>query len=89
MKVQQMLGQFGGAISTFVSCRRALIDRFGIDGSNRLEELYEEILKEVSSGEADEPADELSLEPVEKSPDATTAEIPDEPAEETSEEGCE
>ena len=45
MKVQQRLGQFGGAISTYVSCRRALIDRFGIDGSNRLEELYEEILE--------------------------------------------
>ncbi len=53
MKVQQRLGQFGGAISTYVSCRRALIDRFGIDGSNRLEELYEEILEEVSSADAD------------------------------------
>ena len=52
MKVQQRLGQFGGAISTYVSCRRALVDRFGIDGSNRLEELYDEILKEVSSADA-------------------------------------
>ncbi len=49
MKVQQLLGQYAGAISTFVSCRRALVDRFGIDGSSRLEELYEEILEEVSS----------------------------------------
>ena len=49
MKVQQLLGQFAGAISTFVSCRRALVDRFGIDGSSRLEELYEEILEEVSA----------------------------------------
>ena len=53
MKVQQRLGQFGGAISTYVSCRRALVDRFGIDGSNRLEELYDEILKEVSSTDAE------------------------------------
>lgn len=52
MKVQQLLGQFAGAISTFVSCRRALVDRFGIDGSSRLEELYEEILKEVSTSGA-------------------------------------
>lgn len=52
MKVQQLLGQFAGAISTFVSCRRALVDRFGIDGSSRLEELYEEILKEVSTSSA-------------------------------------
>lgn len=49
MKVQQLLGQFAGAISTFVSCRRALVERFGIDGSSRLEELYEEILEEVSA----------------------------------------
>lgn len=49
MKVQQLLGQYAGAISTFVSCRRALVDRFGIDGSSRLEELCEEILEEVSS----------------------------------------
>lgn len=49
MKVQQLLGQFAGAISTFVSCRRALVDRFGIDGSSRLEDLYEEILEEVSA----------------------------------------
>lgn len=52
MKVQQLLGQYAGAISTFVSCRRALVDRFGIDGSGRLEELYEEILEEVSSSGA-------------------------------------
>lgn len=52
MKVQQLLGQYAGAISTFVSCRRALVDRFGIDGSSRLEELYEEILEEVSSSGA-------------------------------------
>ena len=52
MKVQQLLGQFAGAISTFVSCRRALVDRFGIDGSSRLEELYEEILEEVSASGA-------------------------------------
>lgn len=49
MKAQQLLGQFSGAISAFVSCRRAMIDRFGVDGSGRLEELYEEILEEVSS----------------------------------------
>lgn len=52
MKVQQLLGQFAGAISTFVSCRRALVDRFGIDGSSRLEDLYEEILEEVSASGA-------------------------------------
>ena len=52
MKVQQLLGQYAGAISAFVSCRRALVDRFGIDGSSRLEELYEEILEEVSSSGA-------------------------------------
>ena len=52
MKVQQLLGQYAGAISTFVSCRRALVDRFGIDVSSRLEELYEEILEEVSSSGA-------------------------------------
>lgn len=52
MKVQQLLGQYAGAISSFVSCRRALVDRFGIDGSSRLEELYEEILEEVSSSGA-------------------------------------
>ena len=28
------------------------MDRFGIDGSSRLEELYEEILEEVSSSDA-------------------------------------
>ncbi len=48
MKVQKMLGQFAGAISTFVSCRHALVERFGIDGSSRLEALYQEILSEVS-----------------------------------------
>ena len=50
MKVQRMLGQFAGAISTYVNCRRALVERFGIDGSTRLEELYEEILNDVSKG---------------------------------------
>ncbi len=48
MKVQKMLGQFAGAISTFVSCRHALVERFGIDGSSRLEALYQEILCDVS-----------------------------------------
>lgn len=52
MKVQQLLGQFAGALSAFVSCRRAMVDRFGIDGSSRLESLYREILDEVSSNEA-------------------------------------
>ncbi len=48
MKVQRKLGQFAGAISTFVSCRHALVERFGIDGSSRLEALYQEILCDVS-----------------------------------------
>ncbi len=48
MKVQKLLGQFAGAISTFVSCRHALVERFGIDGSSRLEALYQEILCDVS-----------------------------------------
>lgn len=52
MKVQQLLGQFAGALSAFVSCRRAMVDRFGIDGSSRLESLYREILDEVSSNES-------------------------------------
>lgn len=49
MKAQKLLGQFAGAISTFMRCRRALIERFGIDGSRRLDSLYEEILRETSS----------------------------------------
>lgn len=49
MKAQKMLGQFAGAISTFMRCRRALVERFGIDGSRRLDSLYEEILRETSS----------------------------------------
>ncbi len=48
MKVQKMLGQFAGAISTFFSCRHALVERFGIDESSRLEALYQEILCDVS-----------------------------------------
>lgn len=48
MNVQKHLGQLTSAISTFMNCRRALVERFGIDGSRRLESLYEEILKEVS-----------------------------------------
>lgn len=48
MNVQRKLGQFAGAISTFVSCRHALVERFGIDGSSRLEALYQEILCDVS-----------------------------------------
>lgn len=49
MKAQKMLGQFAAAISTFMRCRRALIERFGLDGSRRLDALYEEILRESSS----------------------------------------
>lgn len=48
MSTQKRLGQFAGAISTFMMCRRALVERFGIDGSKRLDALYEEILNEVS-----------------------------------------
>lgn len=48
MEVQKMLGQLTGAISTFVSCQHALVERFGIDGSSRLHDLYQEILCEVS-----------------------------------------
>lgn len=48
MSIQKRLGQFAGAISTFMMCRRMLVDRFGIDGSRRLDALYEEILNEVS-----------------------------------------
>lgn len=48
MSMQKRLGQFAGAISTFMMCRRVLVDRFGIDGSRRLDALYEEILNEVS-----------------------------------------
>ncbi len=50
MKVQQMLGQSAAAISTYFNCRRALVEHYGIDGSSRLEELYEEILNDVSKG---------------------------------------
>ncbi len=50
MEVQKKLGQLTGAISTFVSCQHALVERFGIDGSSRLHDLYQEILCEVSKG---------------------------------------
>lgn len=48
MTIQKKLGQFTGAMSTFMGCRKALIDRFGVDGPRRLDALYEEILHEVS-----------------------------------------
>lgn len=48
MTIQKRLGQFTGAMSTFMGCRKALVDRFGVDGSRRLDALYEEILHEVS-----------------------------------------
>lgn len=47
-ELQKSLGQFASAISTVMSCRRALVDRFGIDGSRRLDDLYTQILDETS-----------------------------------------
>lgn len=48
MKVQHALGQRSGAIMTFLNHRQSLVDRFGIDPSKKLSNLYEEILEEVS-----------------------------------------
>ena len=48
MKVQHALGQRSGAIMTFLNHRQSLVDRFGIDPSKKLSNLYEEILGEVS-----------------------------------------
>lgn len=39
-----------GAIATFLGCRRALIDRFGIDASRRLDALYRQIIEEMGTG---------------------------------------
>lgn len=53
MLAQKMLGQRAGAISTYISCRRALVERMGMDGSRRLDELYSQILNEVSAQDDD------------------------------------
>lgn len=63
MKVQQLLGQFSGAISAFSNCKRAMADRYGVDCSSRLEELYTKILAEMSSSsDVFDEADEGALE---------------------------
>lgn len=41
-------GQYGSAISTFLECRSALVEKFGINASRRLDALYDDILSEVS-----------------------------------------
>ncbi len=50
MVLQKQLGQSAGAIATFLGCRRALIDRFGIDASRRLDALYRQIIEEMGTG---------------------------------------
>lgn len=59
MLAQKLLGQRAGAISTYISCHRALVDRFGIDGSRRLDGLYRQIINEVTLQEADLEADRV------------------------------
>lgn len=48
MFIQKELGHYTGAINTYVECRGALVDEYGIDAPRRLDALYEEIIKEVS-----------------------------------------
>ncbi len=48
MFIQKELGHYTGAINTYVECRGALVDEYGIDAPRRLDVLYEEIIKEVS-----------------------------------------
>ena len=50
MVLQKQLGQSAGAIATFLGCRRALIDRLGIDASRRLDALYRQIIEEMGTG---------------------------------------
>ncbi|WP_251198453.1 AfsR/SARP family transcriptional regulator [Anaerotardibacter muris] len=42
------LGRHGEALNEYFVCRRALIDEFGVEGTARLRELYESILRDVS-----------------------------------------
>lgn len=49
MNTLKRLGQFTAAISSYLECHSALVERYGIEASRRLDTLYEEILNEVSS----------------------------------------
>ena len=42
------LGRHAEALSEYFVCRRSLIDRFGIEGTSKLRELYESILADAS-----------------------------------------
>lgn len=48
MKIHRLLGQYMTAMTTFIQCRKTLVERFGVEGSKRLETLYREILLEIS-----------------------------------------
>lgn len=48
MLIQKELGYYTGAINTFLECRGALVEEYGIDAPRRLDALYAEIIKEVS-----------------------------------------
>lgn len=48
MGLQKKLNQYSSAMQTFLSHRDTMIELYGLDGSLRLHELYEEILKEGS-----------------------------------------
>ena len=48
MLVLWKLGRHGEALGEYFVCRRALIDSYGIEGSRKLRELYETILRDAS-----------------------------------------
>lgn len=48
MFIQRQLGHYSGAIDTYLECRSALVEEYGIDAPRRLDDLYDEIIEEIS-----------------------------------------
>ena len=48
MFIQRQLGHYTGAIDTYLECRGALVEEYGIDAPRRLDNLYGEIIAEIS-----------------------------------------
>ena len=48
MFIQRQVGHYSGAIDTYLECRGALVEEYGIDAPRRLDDLYDEIIAEIS-----------------------------------------
>jgi len=48
MFIQRQVGHYSGAIDTYLECRGALVEEYGIDAPRRLDDLYGEIIAEIS-----------------------------------------